>query len=98
MSSSVLFAPASSIYSVIWVAVVVLCTLSGAVLGAVLVNMIKTVFTAWLPEFLLYGLGLLFLVTTLFLPKGVMGLFGPARHQSVQDVTPEASSPEGAEA
>lgn len=92
------FAPANSIESVIWVAVGGRGTLSGAVLGAVLVNMGKTVFTAWLPEFWLYGLGLLFLVTTLFLPKGVMGLFGPARHQSVQDVTPEVSSPEGDEA
>ncbi|MFT8885763.1 MAG: urea ABC transporter permease subunit UrtC, partial [Acetobacter papayae] len=92
------FAPANSIESVIWVAVGGRGTLSGAVLGAVLVNMGKTVFTAWLPEFWLYGLGLLFLVTTLFLPKGVMGLFKPAPRKEAEDITPEVSSPEGDEA
>jgi urea transport system permease protein len=92
------FAPANSIESVIWVAVGGRGTLSGAVLGAVLVNFGKTMFTAWLPEFWLYGLGLLFLVTTLFLPQGLMGLGrhygrGPAE----EDVTPEVGNPEGEE-
>ena len=49
-------------------------TLSGAVLGAVLVNLGKTLFTGLLPELWLYALGALFILTTLFLPRGIMGL------------------------
>jgi urea transport system permease protein len=59
---------------VIWVAVGGRGTLSGAVLGAVLVNFGKTLFTGLLPELWLYALGALFILTTLFLPRGIMGL------------------------
>jgi urea transport system permease protein len=38
------------------------------------VNYAKTVFTGALPEFWLYALGALFVLVTLFLPKGVVGL------------------------
>ncbi|MFS8366866.1 urea ABC transporter permease subunit UrtC [Acetobacter oryzifermentans] len=92
------FAPANSIESVIWVAVGGRGTLSGSVLGAVLVNCGKTLFTAWLPEFWLYGLGLLFLVTTLFLPQGLMGLRHHLVKKQPEEVTPEVSNPEGEEA
>ncbi len=68
------FAPANSIEAVIWVAVGGRGTLSGAVLGAVLVNLGKTLFTGLLPELWLYALGALFILTTLFLPRGIMGL------------------------
>ena len=68
------FAPANSIEAVIWVAVGGRGTLSGAVLGAVLVNLGKTIFTGLLPELWLYALGALFILTTLFLPRGLMGL------------------------
>ncbi len=69
------FSPANSIEAVIWVAVGGRGTLSGAILGAVLVNFGKTWFTGALPELWLYALGALFILVTLFLPKGVMGLF-----------------------
>ena len=68
------FAPANSIEAVIWVAIGGRGTLSGAVLGAVLVNLGKTLFTGLLPELWLYALGALFILTTLFLPRGIMGL------------------------
>jgi len=68
------FAPISSIEVVIWVAVGGRGTLYGAVIGAVLVNFAKTWFTAALPEVWLYALGALFVLVTLFLPQGVMGL------------------------
>ncbi len=48
--------------------------LYGAVAGAVLVNYAKTYFTAAMPEFWLYALGALFVLVTLFLPRGVVGL------------------------
>lgn len=70
------FAPAGSIEAVIWVAVGGRGTLVGAVLGAVLINFAKTYFTGALPEFWLFALGGLFVAATLFLPKGIMGLFG----------------------
>lgn len=72
------FAPINSIEVVIWVAVGGRGTLYGAVAGAVLVNYAKTWFTAAFPEIWLYALGALFVVATLFLPKGVVGLI-PAR-------------------
>ncbi|MFW7267913.1 urea ABC transporter permease subunit UrtC [Gluconacetobacter sp. Hr-1-5] len=92
------FAPANSIEAVIWVAVGGRGTLAGAVLGAVLVNLGKTLFTAWLPEFWLYGLGALFIATTLFLPDGLMGLFRRRVARPPQEVTPEITAPEGHEA
>ncbi|WP_298375204.1 urea ABC transporter permease subunit UrtC [Azospirillum sp.] len=69
------FAPASSIEAVIWVAVGGRGTLAGAILGAVLVNFGKSYFTGALPEFWLFALGGLFVLVTLFLPKGLLGLW-----------------------
>jgi urea transport system permease protein len=68
------FAPSNSIEAVIWVAVGGRGTLGGAILGAVLVNFGKTWFTGALPEAWLYALGALFILATLFLPRGLMGL------------------------
>lgn len=67
------FAPGFSIEAVIWVAVGGRGTLVGAALGAVLVNFMKTWLTGAAPEFWLYGLGALFIIVTLFLPKGIVG-------------------------
>jgi urea transport system permease protein len=71
--------PANSIEIAIWVAVGGRGTLAGAILGAGLVNGAKSVFTEVLPEYWLYVLGLLFVLVTLFLPRGVMGLLQRAR-------------------
>ena len=50
-------------------------TLVGAALGAVLVNYAKTVFTTGLlAPYWLFALGALFVLVTIFLPKGVLGL------------------------
>ena len=68
------FAPANSIEAVIWVAVGGRGTLVGAALGALLVNFGKSWFTGALPEYWLFALGALFIVVTLFLPKGLLGL------------------------
>ena len=68
------FSPAQSIEAVIWVAVGGRGTLVGAALGALIVNFGKTYFTGALPEYWLFALGLLFVLVTLFLPKGVLGL------------------------
>ena len=66
--------PADSIEIAIWTAVGGRGTLFGPVLGAFLVNGMKTWFTTNFPEYWLYALGLLFIVVTLYLPRGVIGL------------------------
>jgi len=68
------FAPINSIEVVIWVAVGGRGTLFGAALGAVLVNYAKTYLTGAFPEVWLYALGALFVLVTLFLPRGIAGL------------------------
>jgi urea transport system permease protein len=75
------FAPINSIEIVIWVAVGGRGTLVGAAAGAVLVNYAKTFFTGALPEVWLYALGTLFVLVTLFLPRGLMGLM-PRRSEA----------------
>jgi len=66
--------PANSIEIAIWVAVGGRGTLTGAIVGAGLVNFAKSLFTVWFPEYWLYFLGLLFILVTLFLPQGIVGL------------------------
>jgi urea transport system permease protein len=68
------FAPGNSIEAVIWVAVGGRGTLTGAALGAVLVNYGKTYFTSGvLAPYWLFMLGGLFIGVTLLLPRGVVG-------------------------
>jgi urea transport system permease protein len=68
------FSPLNSIELVIWVAVGGRGTLYGAVVGALLVNYLKTYFTGVLPEVWLFFLGALFVLATMFLPKGIVGM------------------------
>lgn len=70
------FAPANSIEAVVWVAVGGRGTLTGAALGAILVNFGKTTFTSGaLAPYWLFALGSLFIIVTLLLPKGIVGTF-----------------------
>ncbi len=73
------FAPINGIEIVIWVAVGGRGTLYGAVLGALVVNYAKTWFTGAFPEVWLYALGALFVLVTLFLPQGIVGLIAKMR-------------------
>ncbi|MDH6265724.1 urea transport system permease protein [Rhizobium sp. SG_E_25_P2] len=67
------FEPGNSIEVVIWTAVGGRGTLIGPIIGAVLVNAGKTFFTGAFPEYWLFALGGLFVLVTLFLPKGIIG-------------------------
>ncbi|WP_439573030.1 urea ABC transporter permease subunit UrtC [Phreatobacter sp.] len=69
------FSPANSIETIIWVAVGGRGTLVGAALGAGIVNLAKSWFTVAFPQGWLFALGALFVLVTLFLPKGVLGTF-----------------------
>jgi urea transport system permease protein len=68
------FSPGNSIEVAIWVAVGGRGTLVGAIVGAIGVSAAKTYLTAAFPEAWLYFLGGLFILVTLLLPKGVVGL------------------------
>jgi urea transport system permease protein len=67
--------PANSIEIAIWVAIGGRGTLTGAIVGAGAVNGAKSFFTQAFPEYWLYALGLIFILVTLFLPRGIVGLF-----------------------
>lgn len=73
------FTPLNSIELVVWVALGGRGTLYGAALGAGVVNYAKTVLTGALPEIWLFALGALFVVVTVWLPKGLVGLLTRAR-------------------
>jgi urea transport system permease protein len=79
------FSPANSIEVAIWVTVGGRGTLVGAILGAILVNFGKSWFTSSFPELWLFALGAVFILVTLVLPKGVIGL--------LQDVWPRRRRP-----
>jgi urea transport system permease protein len=66
--------PSSSIEMAIWVAVGGRGTLVGALLGAGVVNGMKSWLTASYPDAWLYALAALFVMTTLLLPDGLVGL------------------------
>jgi urea transport system permease protein len=78
------FSPVNSIEVVIWVAVGGRGTLYGAVAGALLVNYVKTFFTSALPELWLYALGGLFVLVTVFLPRGVVGAVEQLRRRAIK--------------
>ena len=82
------FSPGNSIEIAIWVSVGGRGTLSGAIIGAALVNLAKTWLTGAAPETWLFVLGALFVVTTLVIPRGIVGLL-----QNVRWVRPRAPAP-----
>jgi urea transport system permease protein len=88
------FAPANSIEIVIWTAVGGRGTIIGPVIGAISVNWAKSWFTAAFPEFWLFALGGLFVAVTLFLPKGIIGMWdqwqaGRRERRTVQTPPPD---------
>ncbi len=78
------FQPLNSIELVVWVAVGGRGTLYGAALGAAIVNYAKSTLTVALPEVWLFVLGALFVLVTIVLPKGFVGLVDRLRFKRVQ--------------
>jgi urea transport system permease protein len=89
------FSPENSIETVIWTAFGGRGTLWGAALGAIVINAAKSWFTGVLPEAWLFVLGGLFIFVTLFMPKGLAGLFSGwkyvAREQTLPLAEPKAA-------
>jgi urea transport system permease protein len=80
--------PANSIEIAIWAAVGGRATLIGPIVGAFLVNGMKSWLTVTYPEFWLYVLGALFIGVTLYLPGGVVGLLKQLRdRRSAKGIT-----------
>ena len=81
---------------VIWAAVGGRGTIVGPIIGALLVNAGKSWFTGVLPEFWLFALGGLFVAVTLFLPKGIIGMWdswrGNARAMRAASIAEEAGT------
>ncbi|MBB4122091.1 urea ABC transporter permease subunit UrtC [Martelella radicis] len=92
------FAPANSIEVVIWTAVGGRATLIGPIIGAILVNGGKTIFTGLFPAFWLFALGGLFVAVTLFLPKGIVGTISDRLSKKGNDAAARNERSEEAEA
>jgi urea transport system permease protein len=69
------FAPSNSIEAVIWTAFGGRGTLWGAALGAIVINAVKSYLTGALPSAWLFVLGGLAVVVTIYMPKGLAGIF-----------------------
>ena len=67
--------PTNSIEMAIWVAVGGRGTLLGPIIGAFAVSGAKSFFTANFAEYWLFFLGLMFVLVTLFLPNGLLGIY-----------------------
>ncbi len=64
----------ASIEMLIWVALGGRGSLKGAIIGALIVNLLYSIFTSLMPEAWPYILGALYVVVVLYLDKGVLGL------------------------
>lgn len=88
------FSPANSIEAVVWVAVGGRGTLIGPVVGAVAVNFLKTIFTSgFLAAYWLFALGGLFVLVTLVLPRGIVGLVEDLMARSRRRTAAPAAAP-----
>jgi urea transport system permease protein len=84
------FHPANSIEMVIWVAAGGRGTLAGAAIGAILINYMKTIFTTgFLAPYWLFALGGVFILVTVFLPKGIVGTLADIKWRRAPE--PEAA-------
>ncbi|MDB4273611.1 urea ABC transporter permease subunit UrtC [bacterium] len=87
------FDPANSIEVVVWTAVGGRGTIVGPIVGALLVNAGKSYFTGALPDLWLFALGGLFVGVTLFLPRGVLGLWDQRRGRAARPGTEAGATP-----
>lgn len=70
-----------SIEMVIWVAIGGRGSLSGAIIGAILVNLLKSGVSEQFPAVWSYFIGISFVVVVLFLPTGLVGVFNKLKNK-----------------
>jgi urea transport system permease protein len=85
--------PSNSIEMAIWVAVGGRASLIGGIIGAFIVNGAKSWLTVAFPSAWLYFLGALFILVTLFLPQGLIGLGGLLRRRRAPALTSTPATP-----
>ncbi len=98
--SPTMMAIVPSIEMVLLVAIGGRGTLIGAVIGAVIMTQAKSELSASYPDFWLFFLGALFIVVTVFLPGGIVGLIRQlrqalARRRSSDDINLNSVMPKG---
>ncbi|MDE0825438.1 MAG: urea ABC transporter permease subunit UrtC [Akkermansiaceae bacterium] len=86
--------PTKGLDIVVWVAVGGRGTKAGPIIGAVLVNLLKSYTTREFPEYWLLILGCLFVLVVIFMPDGIVGL---CKRTWVRFVRPKAGSGPAAE-
>ena len=89
-------APDKSLEAVVWVAVGGRGTLFGPILGAIGVNALKSWTTRAYPDLWLLILGVLFVLVTVFMPKGMLACRTIARSQAPLPPRRPRRSPEPA--
>ena len=92
------FSTVSSIEIIIWVALGGRATLYGAIIGAFVVNYAKTWLTAVFPDAWLFFLGALFVLVTIFLKKGLVGLINQLTQQRRKQPPTKPDTPANEEA
>jgi urea transport system permease protein len=83
------FSPANSIEIVVWVALGGRGTLVGAAIGAIIVAALKSWLTANYPDVWLFVLGGLFILVTIAMPQGVLGVL----ERAVKRLKPPPAQP-----
>jgi urea transport system permease protein len=83
-----------SLEAVVWVAAGGRGTLIGPVMGAIFINALKSWTTRAYPDIWLLILGTLFILVTVFMPKGIVGLPEQIRSLRNRGRSPAASAPE----
>jgi urea transport system permease protein len=68
-----------SVEMVIWVAIGGRGTLIGGIIGAILVNLLKSGFSESFPDIWSYFIGIAFIVVVIFMPSGLVGIFNQVR-------------------
>jgi urea transport system permease protein len=81
----------ASIEMLIWVALGGRGNLKGAILGALVVNALYSLFTSLVPQAWPYVLGALYLVTVLYMPRGLVGLLDTLRTFFSRKITKRCS-------
>jgi urea transport system permease protein len=82
--------PAKSLDVVVWVAVGGRGTKWGPVIGAIVVNLLKSFATRAYPDSWFIILGMLFVIVVLFLPDGIVGLYHKIRSKFPQKASLKA--------
>ena len=85
--------PANSIEIAIWAAVGGRASLFGPIIGAFAVNGAKSWFTVAYPEYWLFFLGALFVLVTLLMPRGIMGVWAQLRARWTARSSDAAAAP-----